>query len=138
MYILYKLSSGFLAIEENKKHEEVMKEVTELKLSEENLLQRMGALESNCNKSEVEVQRLSSIKTKLDMKVDALESDVLQTLNKLSICESEATELRERVKQFSEKLALKSKEVLELTQEIEKIHTENESMFFIMCTFFEA
>ena len=97
---------------------------TELEETEIKLMQKIEKLEGKLNKIEFDSQMYDSVKTKLEMKVHALDSDFNAKNNMVSLLEGEVSELNKQVSELSEKYGQQTEQVLELRRMNQKLDSE--------------
>ena len=95
-------------------------------------LQQIHTLEETCSKHEIESQTCSLKNTKLEMRIQVLESEQNGTSEKLSEMEKENKSLTDSVREMSEKLKAACVEKINLEQAKLKLEIESESKFLIL------
>ena len=91
------------------------------------LLQRINSLEESSSKHEIEAQTISLKNTKLEMRIQALETELEGTNQKYISLEKDSTTLTNELKDMSEKLKKASMDALDLEQNKKRVENENES-----------
>ncbi|XP_066925185.1 kinesin-like protein KIF20B isoform X2 [Clytia hemisphaerica] len=104
-------------------------ELASLKTREMEFLQQIHTLEETCSKHEIESQTYSLKNTKLEMRIQALESEQNGTSEKLIEMEKENKSLSDIVRELSEKLKAACVEKINLEQAKLNLEIESEKQF---------